>query len=407
MSERLSTGSTVRPAAGSGRSSFYPLQARPPTPARGGVPWTSTPAINPRSRRHHHRWRRRAPMRVHAYAAPAAGRPLAPTTIERRAVGPHDVLLEVEYAGICHSDIHTVNGDWGPQPFPVVPGHENVGIVTEVGPEVTTHEVGDRVGVGCMVNSCGECANCRNGDEQYCLDGMVPTYAGTDRDGTTTQGGYSTHVVVDAGFVLRVPDGIDAAAAAPLLCAGITTFSPLRRWGAGPGKRVAVVGLGGLGHMAVTLAHAMGAEVTVLSQSLKKQEDGLRLGADDYFATSDPGTFAELAGRFDLIVNTVSASIDVDAYLSLLRVDGALVNVGAPADPLSVSAMSLIGGRRTFAGSMIGGIALTQEMLDFCAEHGIGAEVEIIPAHQVNEAYERVLASDVRYRFVIDAATLR
>jgi uncharacterized zinc-type alcohol dehydrogenase-like protein len=346
-------------------------------------------------------------MRVNAYAAPSAGQPLAPTTIERRDVGPNDVLIEIEYAGICHSDIHTVNGDWGPQPFPVVPGHEIVGVVAEVGSDVTKHRVGDRVGVGCMVNSCGECANCRNGDEQYCLDGMVPTYAGTDRDGSTTQGGYSTHVVVDADYVLRVPAGIDAAAAAPLLCAGITTYAPLRRWGAGPGKKVAVVGLGGLGHMAVKLASAMGAEVTVLSQSLKKQEDGRRLGADDYFATSDPDTFSRLAGRFDLIVNTVSAPIDVNAYLSLLAVDGALVNVGAPAEPLSLNVMALIGGRRTFAGSMIGGIALTQEMLDFCAEHGIGAEVEVIAADRVNEAYERVLASDVRYRFVIDAATLR
>jgi alcohol dehydrogenase (NADP+) len=236
---------------------------------------------------------------------------------------------------------------------------------------------------------------------------MVATYAGTDRDGTTTQGGYSTHVVADADYVLRVPAGINPAAAAPLLCAGITTYSPLRRWGAGPGKRVAVVGLGGLGHMAVKIAHAMGAEITVLSQSLKKQEDGLRLGADCYFATSDPDTFGQLAGRFDLIVNTVSASIDVDAYLSLLGVDGALVNVGAPAEPLSLNVMSLIGGRRTYAGSMIGGIAETQEMLDFCAQHGIGAEVEIIRAEQVNEAYERVLASDVRYRFVIDTASLR
>ena len=346
-------------------------------------------------------------MRVNAYAAPAAGRPLVPTTIERRDVGPTDVLIEIQYAGICHSDIHTVNGDWGPQPFPVAPGHEIVGIVTEVGPGVTRHRVGDRVGVGCMVNSCGECANCRNGNEQYCLNGMVPTYAGTDRDGTTTQGGYSTHVVVDADFVLRVPAGIASAAAAPLLCAGITTYSPLRRWGAGPGKRVAVVGLGGLGHMAVKLASAMGAEVTVLSQSLKKQEDGLRLGAHHYHATSDPDTFSELAGRFDLVVNTVSAPIDVDAYLSLLAVDGALVNVGAPAEPLSLHVMSLIGGRRTYAGSMIGGIGETQEMLDFCAEHGIGAEVEVIAAGQVNEAYERVLASDVRYRFVIDTATLR
>jgi uncharacterized zinc-type alcohol dehydrogenase-like protein len=235
---------------------------------------------------------------------------------------------------------------------------------------------------------------------------MVPTYAGTDRDGTTTQGGYSTHVVVDADYVLRVPDGIDSASAAPLLCAGITTYAPLRRWGAGPGRRVAVVGLGGLGHMAVKIAAAMGAEVTVLSQSLKKQEDGLRLGAQHYHATSDPDTFSQLAGRFDLIVNTVSAAIDVDAYLSLLAVDGTLVNVGAPPEALSLDVFSLIGARRSFAGSMIGGIALTQEMLDFCAEHGIGAEVEVIAADRINDAYERVLASDVRYRFVIDTATL-
>src|SRR6478752_4712570 len=345
-------------------------------------------------------------MRVNAYAAPSAGQPLAPTTIERRDVGANDVLIEIQYAGICHSDIHTVNGDWGPQPFPVVPGHEIVGVVTEVGADVTRHRVGDRVGVGCMVNSCGECVNCRNGDEQYCLDGMVGTYAATDRDGTTTQGGYSTHVVVDADYVLSVPDGIEAAAAAPLLCAGITTYAPLRRWGAGPGKKVAVVGLGGLGHMAVKLAHAMGAQVTVLSQSLKKQEDGLRLGADHYFATEDPATVEQLAGSFDLIVNTVSARIDLDAYLGLLGVDGTLVNVGAPPEPLSVNVFSLIGGRRSFAGSMIGGITLTQEMLDFCAEHGIAADVEVIAAEKVNEAYERVLASDVRYRFVIDTATL-
>ncbi len=345
-------------------------------------------------------------MHVNAYAAPAAGHPLAPTVIERRDVGPNDVLIEILYAGICHSDIHTVNGDWGPQPFPVVPGHEIVGVVAEVGADVTLHKVGERVGVGCMVNACRECANCRSGDEQYCSNGMVPTYAGTDRDGTTTQGGYSTHVVVDADFVLSVPDGIDPAAAAPLLCAGITTYAPLRRWGAGPGKKVAVVGLGGLGHMAVKIAHALGAEVTVLSQSLKKQEDGLRLGADHYYATSDPTTFEQLAGRFDLIVNTVSASIDLDAYLGLLAVDGTLVNVGAPAEPLSVNVFSLIGARRSFAGSMIGGIALTQEMLNFCAEHNIGAEVEVISADKVNEAYERVLASDVRYRFVIDTGTL-
>src|SRR6476620_3587856 len=306
-------------------------------------------------------------MRVPAYAAPSAGASLERTEIERREVGPNDVLIKIEYAAICHSDIHTVNGDWGPQPFPVVPGHEIVGIVTEVGSHVTRHRVGDRVGVGCMVNSCGSCTNCRNGDEQYCLEGMVGTYAATDRDGSTTQGGYSTHVVVDADYVLRVPDGIDPAAAAPLLCAGITTYSPLRHWNAGPGKKVAVVGLGGLGHMAVKIAHALGAEVTVLSQTLKKQADGLRLGADAYYATSDPTTFEQLTGRFDLIINTVSAGIDPNAYLGLLAVDGTLVNVGAPAEPLSLNVMSLIGGRRNFAGSMIGGIALTQEMLDFCA----------------------------------------
>ncbi|MFU8854863.1 NAD(P)-dependent alcohol dehydrogenase [Micromonospora sp. SL1-18] len=345
-------------------------------------------------------------VRVHAYAAPSPSEPLAPVIIERRHVGPKDVLIEIKYAGICHSDIHTVRGDWGPQPYPLVPGHEIVGIVTEVGSEVIRHQVGDRVGVGCMVNSCRDCINCRNGDEQYCLAGMVATYAGTDRDGTITQGGYATRVVVDADFVLSVPEGIDLAAAAPLLCAGITTYSPLRRWGAGPGKKIAIVGLGGLGHMAVKIAHALGAEVTVLSQSLKKQEDGLRLGADHYYATSDPDTFGQLAGRFDLIINTVSAPIDVDAYLGLLAVDGTLVNVGAPAEPLTLNVFSLIGARRSYAGSMIGGIRETQEMLDFCAKHHIGADIEVISADKINDAYDRVLASDVRYRFVIDTATL-
>jgi alcohol dehydrogenase (NADP+) len=345
-------------------------------------------------------------MRVPAYAAPAAAEPLQPTTIERRDLGPNDVLIEVRYAGICHSDIHTVRGDWGPMPYPLVPGHEIAGMVAEVGNQVSRHRVGDRVGVGCMVNSCRECANCRNGDEQYCTAGMVATYGGTDRDGTVTQGGYSTHIVVDADFVLTIPEGLDLAAAAPLLCAGITTYSPLRRRGTGPGKRVAVVGLGGLGHMAVKIAVAMGAEVTVLSQSLKKQEDGLRLGARDYYATGDSDTFTTLANRFDLVVNTVSAPIDLDAYLGLLAVDGTLVNVGAPSDPLSLNVFSVIVGRRSLAGSMIGGIRETQEMLDFCAVHGLGAEIELISAAQINEAYERVLASDVRYRFVIDTATL-
>lgn len=343
---------------------------------------------------------------VKAYASPSATEDLVATTIERREVGPHDVMIEIKFAGICHSDIHTVRGDWGPQQYPLVPGHEIAGIVTEVGSAVTKHAVGDRVGVGCMVNSCKECANCQKGEEQYCLKGNVGTYGAVDRDGTITQGGYSTHVVVTEDFVVTIPEGIELDVAAPLLCAGITTYSPLRHWGAGPGKKVAVVGLGGLGHMAVKLAHAMGADVTVLSQSLKKQEDGLRLGADSYFATSDPATFEVLAGSFDLIINTVSASIDISSYLGLLKLDGALVNVGAPAEPLPVNAFALIGGRRSFAGSMIGGIRETQEMLNFCAEHGLGAEIEVIPAEKINEAYERVLASDVRYRFVIDTATL-
>ncbi len=345
-------------------------------------------------------------LTVNAYASPSATEPLALTTIERRDVGPHDVLIEIKFAGICHSDIHTVRGDWGQQSYPLVPGHEIAGIVTEVGSAVTKHTVGDRVGVGCMVNSCGECANCLAGEEQYCLAGMTGTYGAVDRDGTITQGGYSTHVVVAEDFVVTIPEGIELDVAAPLLCAGITTYSPLNHWGAGPGKKVAVVGLGGLGHMAVKIAHAMGADVTVLSQSLKKQEDGLRLGADHYYATSDENTFTELAGSFDLIINTVSAAIDISSYLQLLSLDGALVNVGAPAEPLPVNVFSLIMGRRSFAGSAIGGIRETQEMLNFCAEHGLGAEIEVIPAAKINDAYERVLASDVRYRFVIDTATL-
>jgi alcohol dehydrogenase (NADP+) len=345
-------------------------------------------------------------LTANAYAAPSADGALVPTTIERRDVGPHDVLIEIEYAGICHSDIHTVRGDWGPQQYPLAPGHEIAGIVTEVGAEVTKHAVGDRVGVGCMVNSCRECVNCLKGEEQYCLKGMTGTYGAVDRDGTITQGGYSTHVVVTEDFVVRIPEGIELDVAAPLLCAGITTYSPLRHWAAGPGKKVAIVGLGGLGHMAVKLAHAMGAEVTVLSQSLKKQEDGLKLGADHYYATGDENTFADLAGSFDLIINTVSAKIDISSYLQLLTLDGALVNVGAPAEPLPVNVFSLIMGRRSFAGSAIGGIRETQEMLDFCAKHNLGAEIEVIPAEKINEAYERVLASDVRYRFVIDTSTL-
>ncbi|GGL03239.1 NADP-dependent alcohol dehydrogenase C 2 [Salinibacterium xinjiangense] len=343
---------------------------------------------------------------VNAYAAPAATEPLIKTTIERRDVGPKDIMIDIAYAGICHSDIHTVRGEWGQIAYPQVVGHEIVGYVTEVGSEVTKHKVGDRVGVGCMVNSCGECEYCLRGDEQYCAEGNVGTYASVDSaDGTVTQGGYSQAVVVTEDFVLRVPENLDFSKVAPLLCAGITTYSPLRHWGAGPGTKVAVVGMGGLGHMAVKIAHAMGTEVTVLSQTMSKEEDGRRLGADNYYATSDADTFTTLANSFDLIINTVSAKLDMGAYLGLLRVDGTLVNVGAPAEPLPVQVFSLIPFRRNFAGSAIGGIRETQEMLDFCAEHGIVPETELISADSINDAYERVLKSDVRYRFVIDAAT--
>lgn len=329
-----------------------------------------------------------------------------PTKIERRELLPHDVLIEIKFAGICHSDIHTARGEWGAIQYPLVPGHEIAGIVTKIGAEVTKYAVGDRVGVGCMVDSCGKCVHCHDGEEQYCVEGNTGTYAAIDRYGQYTQGGYSTHIVVTEDFVVKIPDSIALDAAAPLLCAGITTYSPLRHWHAGPDKKVAVIGLGGLGHMAVKFAHAMGAEVTVLSQTLKKKEDGLQLGADHYYATSDPKTFEQLAGSFDLIINTVSAKLDFDAYFSLLALDGTLVNVGAPAEPLSFSVFSLIGQRRSFAGSMIGGIRETQEMLNFCAEHNITPEIEVISADRIDEAWERVLASDVRYRFVIDNSTL-
>ncbi|MFI0156554.1 NAD(P)-dependent alcohol dehydrogenase [Streptomyces lydicus] len=346
---------------------------------------------------------------VSAYAAPAPKAPLERITIPRRELGAHDILIEIKYAGICHSDIHTVRAEWGDGGnFPIVPGHEIAGVVAEVGAEVTRYTAGDRVGVGCFVDSCRECENCRAGLEQYCTGdlGNVGTYNATGRDGEPTYGGYSTHVVVDENYALRIPETIPLDAAAPLLCAGITLYSPLAHWQAGPGKKVAVVGLGGLGHMGVKIAAAMGAEVTVLSQSLRKKDDGLRLGADHYYATSDPATFEALAGTFDLIVNTVSANLDLNAYLGLLRTNGTLVQVGAPENPLPVAAFALIPGRKSLAGSMIGGIAETQEMLDFCGAHGLAADIEVISADRINEAYERVLASDVRYRFVIDAATI-
>ncbi|MCL7745549.1 NAD(P)-dependent alcohol dehydrogenase [Halalkalibacter alkaliphilus] len=341
-----------------------------------------------------------------ARAVDGPDKPFRAAEITRRDLDSNDVLIEIKYAGICHSDIHTAHGEWGEVNYPLVPGHEIAGVVTAVGPDVTKYKIGDRVGVGCMVDSCGECKNCHKGEEQYCLKGNVPTYAGVDKYGEPTQGGYSTHIVVTEDFVVKIPDNIPLDAAAPLLCAGITTYSPLNHWDAGQGKKVAVVGMGGLGHMAVKIAHAMGAEVTVLSQSLKKKEDGLEFGADDYYATSDPETFTKLAGTFDLIINTVSAKIDINAYFSLLALDGTLVNVGAPAEPLSVNVFSLIPHRRSFAGSMIGGIRETQEMLNFCAEHNIVPKIEVISADQIDEAYERVLASDVKYRFVIDTSTI-
>ncbi|MGA8845589.1 MAG: NAD(P)-dependent alcohol dehydrogenase [Nocardioides sp.] len=342
---------------------------------------------------------------VTAYATPSANAPFEKTTIQRRDLGPRDVLIKIHFAGICHSDIHTGRNEWGPKTFPLVPGHEIAGVVEEVGAEADKYAVGDRVGVGCMVDSCRECENCLAGDEQYCLQGMTGTYDGIGRDGRPTDGGYSTHIVVDQDFVLGIPEGISLDEAAPLLCAGITVYSPLKHWKAGPGTKVAIVGMGGLGHMGVKIAHALGAEVTVLSQSLSKQDDGKRFGADHYYATSEKGTFSELAGTFDLIINTVSAKLPMGSYLSLLRRDGTLVSVGAPPEALEVPAFALIGARRSWAGSLIGGIAETQEMLDFCAEHHLGADVEVISGNQIDDAWERVINSDVRYRFVIDTAT--
>ncbi|UVO12742.1 NAD(P)-dependent alcohol dehydrogenase [Mycobacterium sp. SVM_VP21] len=345
---------------------------------------------------------------VSAYAATSATDPLSKTTITRRDPGPHDVAFDIHFAGICHSDIHTVKAEWGAPQYPLVPGHEIAGVVTAVGSEVTKFKVGDRVGVGCFVDSCRECPNCQAGLEQYCTGGgMIGTYAGVGRDGQPTQGGYSGAIVVDENYVLSIPDEIPLDAAAPLLCAGVTTYSPLRHWNVGPGKRIAVIGLGGLGHMAVKLGVAMGAEVTVLSQSLKKMEDGLRLGAEHYYATSDPGTFKKLRGTFDVILNTVSASLDLGAYLGLLTLDGTLVELGMPEHALAVPPGPLVRMRRSVSGSLIGGIAETQEMLNFCAEHGVRPEIEVIEPDYINTAYERVLASDVRYRFVIDTESLR
>ncbi|MEE1804056.1 MULTISPECIES: NAD(P)-dependent alcohol dehydrogenase [unclassified Streptomyces] len=346
------------------------------------------------------------PFNVPAYTAPSATESLVPTTIRRRAVGPRDVLIEIKFAGICHSDIHTVRGHWGPQTYPLVPGHEIAGIVTQVGSKVSRHRAGDRVGVGCMVNSCRTCANCRKGLEQYCLNGNVQTYGSVDRDGTITQGGYSTHVVVDEDFVLKIPKSIPLEKAAPILCAGVTTYSPLKHWRAGRGTKVAINGLGGLGHMGVQIAHALGAEVTVLSRTPGKKRDARRFGADHFHLTTEQSTLDKLAHTFDLVVNTVPQPVDLNRLMPMLTLDGVWVNVGAFAEPLPISVFMTFTNRLSFAGSGIGGIAETQEVLNFCAQHGITPEVEVIPADRINEAYDQVVAAEARYRYVIDTATL-
>jgi len=344
---------------------------------------------------------------VASWAAPAAKAPLVPHSIPRREPGPDDVRIEILFCGVCHSDIHQVRGEWGEAIFPMVPGHEIVGRVTKVGAGVTKFTVGDLAGVGCFVDSCGACDPCRRGREQFCLAGAAFTYNGTEMDRKTpTYGGYSREVVVKERYTLKIPAGLDLAAAAPLLCAGITTYSPLRQWKCAPRTRVGVVGLGGLGHMAVKIAAAMGAEVTMLSKSRSKEADARRLGAHAFELTSDAAAFKKLAGHFDLLIDTISVSHDLDAHLGLLRAEGAMVILGVPPTPATIGAMSLIFGSKKLAGSMIGGIPETQEMLDFCGEKKIVADVEVIPIEKINEAYERMLKSDVRYRFVIDLASL-
>jgi len=346
-------------------------------------------------------------IEVHGYAAQQAKAQLAPYSFQRREPGNYDVVIDIKYCGICHTDIHQVGDEWGGSTFPMVPGHEITGIVLQVGSKVTRYKVGDQVGVGCFVDSCRKCGPCSKSLEQYCVEGMTTTYNGIERDGKTkTQGGYSDKIVVDENYVLRVPGNLPLDKAAPLLCAGVTLYSPLMHWKAGPGKKVAIIGLGGIGHMGVKLAHALGAEVTVLSHSLKKLEDGKKLGANYFYATSDPKTFEKLKGYFDLIINTVSAELDWNQYLDLLALDGAMVVVGIPENQTPVGSFSLVAGRRSLAGSLIGGIKETQEMLDFCSKNDIASEIELIPIQKVNEAYKRVLNSDVRYRFVIDIKSL-
>ncbi len=346
-------------------------------------------------------------IQVKGYAAQKASAPLAPYSFQRRDPRDHDVVIDIKYCGICHTDIHQVNDGWGGSIYPMVPGHEIVGVVSEVGPGVTRYKVGDKVGVGCFVDSCRKCSSCQRGLEQYCQEGMTTTYNGMERDGkTVTQGGYSNKIVVDENYVLRMPTNLAFESLAPLLCAGVTLYSPLTHWKAGPEKKVGIVGLGGLGHIGVKIAHALGAEVTVLSHSLSKQGDAKKLGADKFYATSDPKTFEILKGYFDLIINTVSSEIDLNSYLDLLTLDGTMVLVGIPETQTTLGAFSLVSARRNLSGSLIGGIKETQEMLDFCSKHNITCDVELIPIQKVNEAYQRILKSDVRYRFVIDIKSL-
>ena len=349
-------------------------------------------------------------MKTPAYAAQAADKPLAFHAIPRRAPGAHDVAIDISHCGVCHSDLHTARGEWPGTLYPCVPGHEIVGTVTAVGKDVKKFKVGDHVGVGCLVGSCGHCASCAEGLENYCENGFVGTYNGaaTAAEGGHTFGGYSTHIVVDEGFVLHIRHKGNLSAVAPLLCAGITTYSPLKHWKAGPGKTVGIVGLGGLGHMGVKLAHAMGARVALFTTSPGKEADAKRLGADDVVISKDAKQMATQANRFDLIVNTVAAPHNLDVFLNLLKRDGTMCLVGAPATPHpSTQVFNLIFKRRAIAGSLIGGIPETQEMLDFCAERGIVSDIETIAMRDINTAYERMLKSDVKYRFVIDMQTLK
>ena len=346
-------------------------------------------------------------METKAYAAATPGAPLEATTIERRDLGPHDILIDTKFAGICHSDIHQAREEWGQAIFPMVPGHEIAGIVSAVGSEVKKFAVGDHAGVGCFVDSCRECENCKQGLEQYCTGHLSVTYNGREADKETpTYGGYSQAIVVDENYALHIPGTLALDIAAPLLCAGITLYSPLRQWGVGPGMKVGIVGLGGLGHMGVKIAHAMGADVTLISHSAHKEADARALGANNFLLSSDKGQMKAARYTFDLIINTVAVNIDVDQYLSLLKLDGTLVMVGIPTEPLSIRTFSMAMARRRVAASNIGGIAETQEMLDFCAEHGFGADIETIDAKDINTAWERVINSDVKYRFVIDTASM-